>query len=84
MQNIKTAISIPKNLFGQADNLARSMNVSRSKLFVMALEDYLERRKNRELLAQINAAYSEEPDSAENKLHNKARRQHRRLVEGEW
>lgn len=84
MQNIKTAISIQKNLFDQADNLARTMNVSRSKLFVMALEDYLERQKNRELLTQINAAYSEEPDSAEKKLRNKARGQHRLLVEGEW
>ena len=84
MQNVKTAISIPKNLFDQADNLARIMNVSRSKLFVMTLEDYLERQKNRELLAQINAAYSEEPDSTEKKLLKKAGRQHRRLLEGEW
>ena len=84
MQAIKTAISIEKNLFDQAEQLARDMNVSRSKLFVLALQDFIEHQKNKEMLAQINAAYNDEPDSAERSLRTKARRQHRRMVEGEW
>jgi metal-responsive CopG/Arc/MetJ family transcriptional regulator len=84
MQAIKIAISIEKNLFDQAENIARTMKVSRSKLFVIALQDYIEHRKNKEILAQINAAYADEPDTSEQTLHRKSRQQHRRIVEGKW
>jgi metal-responsive CopG/Arc/MetJ family transcriptional regulator len=84
MQTIKTAISIEKNLFEQAEIIASTMHVSRSKLFVMALQDFIEHQKNKELLAQINAAYADEPDVAEQTLRLQGRRQHRRMVEGEW
>ena len=84
MHTIKTAISIQKSLFDQAEDLARKKKVSRSKLFVMALEDYIERQHNQDLLTQINAAYAEEPDLAERTLRRKARRQQRRLVEDTW
>jgi metal-responsive CopG/Arc/MetJ family transcriptional regulator len=84
MSNVKTAISIQKSLFEQAEDLARRMNVSRSRLFVLALEDYIHRQQNQELLTQINAAYAEEPDPAEQALRRRLRRQHRQIVEGEW
>jgi len=84
MQAIKTAISIEKNLFDQAENIARTMKVSRSKLFVIALQDFIEHQKNKELLAQINAAYSDEPDTTEQTLRRKSRQQHRRIVGREW
>jgi metal-responsive CopG/Arc/MetJ family transcriptional regulator len=84
MENVKTAISIQKSLFEQAEDLARKMKVSRSRLFVLALEDYIRRQQNRDLLAQINVAYADEPDPAEQALRRQSRRQHRRIVEGEW
>lgn len=84
MKAIKTAISIEKDLFDQAEKMAQSMKVSRSKLFVIALQDFIAHQKNRDLLAQINAAYADEPDAAEQTLRRKTRRQHRRMVEGEW
>ena len=84
MQNVKTAISIQRTLFEQAENLARRMKVSRSRLFVLALEEYLQRQQSRELLTRINAAYAEAPDPAEKALDRKARRHHRRIVEGTW
>ena len=84
MQAIKTAISIEKDLFDQAEKMAHSMRVSRSKLFVIALRDFIEHQKNRELLARINAAYADEPDTSERVLRQKSRRLHRRMVEGEW
>jgi metal-responsive CopG/Arc/MetJ family transcriptional regulator len=84
MQAIKTAISIDKNLFEQAENIARTMKVSRSKLFVIALQDYIEHQKNKEMLAQINAAYADDPDTTEQTLRRKSRQQHRHMVEGTW
>ena len=84
METIKTAISVQKSLFNQAENLARKMRVSRSRLFVLALEDYISHQENRELLAQIDAAYADKPDLAEKTFHRKTRRLHRRMVEGKW
>ena len=84
MQSVKTAISIQESLLEQAESLARQMKVSRSRLFVLALEDYIHRQQNRELLTQINAAYADEPDPSEQTLHRNARRTHRQIVEGEW
>lgn len=84
MQAVKTAISIEKNLFDQAEKLAHTMKVSRSKLFVIALQDFIEHQKNKEMLARINAAYADEPDATEQALRLKSRRHHRRIVEGEW
>jgi antitoxin MazE6 len=84
MQNVKTAISIQKSLFEQAEKIARKMRISRSRLFALALEDYIRREQNRELLGQINAAYADEPDSPEKTLRRQARSTHRRIVRGEW
>jgi metal-responsive CopG/Arc/MetJ family transcriptional regulator len=84
MLSVKTAISLEKTLFDQAETAARAMKVSRSRLFALALQDFFERQKNKELLAQINTAWDDEPDTSEKTLRQKSRRQHRRLVEGEW
>jgi metal-responsive CopG/Arc/MetJ family transcriptional regulator len=84
MHAIKTAISIEKNLFDQAEKIARTMKVSRSKLFVIALQDFIEHQKNNEMLAQINAAYADEPDAAEQTVRRRSRLHHRHMVEDEW
>ena len=84
MSNIKIALSIPKSLFEQVDDLARKMKISRSHIFELALRDYLHRQQNPELLAQINTAYANEPDLAEQMLRHKSRYQHRSIVRGEW
>jgi len=84
MQSIKTAISIDKSLFAQANALARKLKVSRSRLFVLALEDFIQEQQNRELLEKINAVYADEPDETEKILRRKSRKSHRRLIEGQW
>ncbi len=84
MQAIKTAISIEKTLFDQAEQIARVMKVSRSKLVALALQSFIERQSNKEMLAQINASYSDEPDETEQTLRRKSRQQHRRIVREEW
>jgi metal-responsive CopG/Arc/MetJ family transcriptional regulator len=84
MATIKTAISIQKSLFEKAEDLARKMKIPRSRLYALALQDYLRRRENKDLLAQINAAQAEEPEASEKNLRQKSKRTQRRLVEGEW
>jgi metal-responsive CopG/Arc/MetJ family transcriptional regulator len=84
MEYVKTAISVNKPLFQEADELAREMKVSRSRLFVLALEEYIHRRQNRELLAQINAVYAEEPDPDELVLREKSLKAYRESMEDKW
>jgi len=84
MGTIKTAISIQKALFEKAEDLAKKMKVPRSHLYALALQEFIRRRENKNLLAQINAAQAEEMEASEENLRQKSKRTHRRLVEGEW
>jgi metal-responsive CopG/Arc/MetJ family transcriptional regulator len=84
MESVKTAVSIRKSLFEEVESLARKMKVPRSRLFTLALEDYIRRQENRKLLMQIDAAYTEERDPSEETLRQRYRRQHSRMVEGKW
>ena len=84
MTSIKTAISLQKPLFDQIEALAHEMQVSRSHLFVLALEEFLLRHQNEQLLEKINQAYDTIPDPDEQALLAHMQATHRRLVEGEW
>jgi hypothetical protein len=84
MRNIKTAISLPKALFEQVDQLARTLKVSRSHVFVMAVEDFIRRYQNQQLLDRLNQAHRDAPDPAELERLRQMRRVYRRAVEGDW
>ena len=84
MHAVKTAISIEKSLFDQAEQIARVMKVSRSKLVAIALQSFIEHQSNKKMFVQINAVYSDEPDATEQTLRQKSRRQQRRIVGEEW
>ncbi|MCX7011260.1 MAG: hypothetical protein NTW86_01610 [Candidatus Sumerlaeota bacterium] len=84
MANVKTAISLQKPLFEQVEALARDMRIPRSRLFAMALEDYVRRHENRLLLERINQAYEDGPDQSERARLRQTRRHHRKMVEGKW
>jgi metal-responsive CopG/Arc/MetJ family transcriptional regulator len=81
---VKTAISIDKSLFEQAEAVAQELEISRSHLFSLALEQYLRRRQGRQMLEQINAAYSDDPDPEEQLLLEKMRKSVRKQLEGTW
>jgi len=40
---MKTAISVPDDVFGEAENLAARLRISRSDLYARALKEFLER-----------------------------------------
>ncbi len=84
MASIKTAISLPKPLFEQVNAFASELHVSRSHIFVLAVEEYIRRHENRKLLDAINAAYDDLHDEEERTVRQKMRQRHRQLVEGEW
>jgi predicted DNA-binding protein len=56
---MKTAISIPDDLFLRADELAGRLGKSRSELYRDALSDYVERRDPRAVTAALNEVADE-------------------------
>jgi metal-responsive CopG/Arc/MetJ family transcriptional regulator len=51
---MKTAVSLPDPLFKEAEAAAKGLGVSRSRLIQIALEDYLKKRREDELTAELN------------------------------
>ena len=82
MASIKTAISLQESLLGKVDALAQKLDISRSRLFALAAEEFIQRHENRELLEAINIAYDDSSDTEEETLRQKMLHKHRRLVEG--
>jgi metal-responsive CopG/Arc/MetJ family transcriptional regulator len=56
---MKTAVSIPDDVFEGAERLARRMKTSRSRLFSDALREYLARHAPDKLTEAMNAAFAE-------------------------
>jgi len=53
---MKTAVSIPDEIFEEAERLARRTKRSRSRLFSDALREYVASRTPEKLTRQMNAA----------------------------
>jgi predicted transcriptional regulator len=62
MAHVKTAISLDESLFREAENWAGKLGVSRSRLFARAVEEYVRRHENEELLRRLNEAHTDGPD----------------------
>ncbi len=78
---MKTAISVPDEVFDQAEKAAKRLNLSRSELYSRALSEYLARHTDSEVTAAINDAISDAGQLADPILsaHNR-----RRVLETEW
>lgn len=83
--SVKTAISIQKELFEEVNRLAEELNVSRSKLFVLAVQDFIKKNENKRIILQINRAFSDNLDSEEKNFQNKMRlKQAKNLERESW
>ena len=71
MSTVKTAISLDKPLLEQIDFVAQEMGIPRSRLFVIAMEAFLEQRQNKELLDTINQVYHEHPPTPQEETYLK-------------
>ena len=66
---MKTAISIPDNLFKSAEILAKRLGVSRSELYSKAVEDFLRHNKNQGVTDALNEIYNQEDNSLDNEMY---------------
>jgi len=58
---MKTAISIPTDIFTQAEDLARELGISRSELYTTAVARLLARHQAARVTTQLNEVYAHEP-----------------------
>jgi metal-responsive CopG/Arc/MetJ family transcriptional regulator len=60
---MKTAISIPDDLFDSAESTARRLGVSRSELYTRALRDYLAEHGAEGITERLNEVYGDGQES---------------------
>jgi metal-responsive CopG/Arc/MetJ family transcriptional regulator len=56
---MKTAISIPDEIFKEAERAAKKLGVSRSELYAKAVLNFVERYRREDLTEKLNEVYSE-------------------------
>ena len=83
--SVKTAISMQKDLFQKVNVLADELQVSRSRLFVMAVQNFIKQNESKKMLSKINRAFSDYPDSEEKRVHSKmSEKQFNNLERESW
>jgi metal-responsive CopG/Arc/MetJ family transcriptional regulator len=70
---MKTAISLPDEIFARADDFAAKHNLSRSALFTAALREYLKAHQKDDLIAQIDSVMDDIGDKREDALLSKSK-----------
>ena len=60
---MKTAISVPDEVFEAADRTAKKLGVSRSELYSTAVHEYIERHKMEDVTSRFDDLYAS--DSSE-------------------
>lgn len=61
---MKAAVSIPDPVFKAADELAHRMGVSRSRLYSVALQRFVQEHDDDAITAKLNEVYSTTEESA--------------------
>jgi metal-responsive CopG/Arc/MetJ family transcriptional regulator len=57
---MKTAISLPDEIFHSADQLAKRLGMSRSELYSKAVSSYISTHKNEAVTEALNKIYAKE------------------------
>jgi metal-responsive CopG/Arc/MetJ family transcriptional regulator len=78
---MKTAISIEDKVYRNAEDTAARMGLSRSRLYTLAIEEYIQKHRSDELLEQLNAVYSVENAKLDDDL---ARAQSKLFYNEDW
>ena len=78
---MKTAISLPDDLFESADALAKRLGVSRSELYATAVAEFLAKHQDAKVTERLDEVYGQQPSRLERPL---SRAQRRSLRSTEW
>jgi len=78
---MKTAVSLPDDLFQSAEALAKRLGLSRSGLFAAALAEFVAKHRASRVTERLDAVYGAEPDRPDAVVGRVSRR---RLADTEW
>ena len=81
---MKTAISIDNGLLQEANETARLMGLSRSRLFAVAVGEFLQRQRREQMLLRLNEVYANEVEPAEKRLLKGMKVKVRPTVKERW
>ena len=81
---MKTAISIDDELLQQADQTARHMGLSRSRLFATAVRDFLLRQQQEQMLLRLNEVYDQGLEPAEKRVLKGIKAKVGRTLKDRW
>jgi len=68
----------------EADETARLMGLSRSRLFALAVGDFLKRQRGEQMLLRLNEVYANGLEPAERRLLKAIKAKIRRTVKETW
>jgi metal-responsive CopG/Arc/MetJ family transcriptional regulator len=78
---MKTAISIPDQVFEAAETLAHRLGVSRSELYAKAVEAFINEHRNQGVKESLNKVYSSESNSLDDEYY---KLQQRSIGKEDW
>ncbi len=78
---MKIAISIPDQVFSRADNFARHCKMTRSALFTVAVDEFMQHHRQEDVTERLNEVYAKEGSSLDPVLD---KLQMRSLPKGDW
>ena len=78
---MKTAISIPDDVFSRAERFANGHKMTRSALFTVAVDEYLQQHREDDVTQKLNEVYATEDSSLDPVF---ARLQSLSLPKEEW
>jgi hypothetical protein len=78
---MKTAVSLPDELFRVAEATARRLRVSRSKLYARAIAEFLKGQQENSITEHLNDVYSQRAANLDSGLH---RAQLKSLDKDDW
>ncbi len=84
MTVVKTAISLPEQLFAQVEEAARAREMSRSEFIARALAAYFAEEHLQEMRAALNAVYGVEQPWTDDERLAWRRRQRAARADEEW
>jgi metal-responsive CopG/Arc/MetJ family transcriptional regulator len=83
MPGVKTAISLNEELFSKVNQLADDLHISRSKVFTLAVQDYVKKQESQALLARLNEAYKDFPAEKDGKILKSMRSKQKKIIKKE-
>ncbi|HRW09599.1 MAG TPA: hypothetical protein P5121_31075 [Caldilineaceae bacterium] len=79
----KTAISLDDNLFAQVEDLVQELDMSRSRVIALAIQEFIKRREKQKILEKLNEVYKDGPTDDEEVAKRAMKQYHQKLMADE-